>query len=186
MSRPKRQVESPHSCEVVGREREIQEVYRLANKGVNVVLTGDPDVGKTAVLNAVYERFANGRHPGRKLAHFECYGNKRDLDEAVFAASFRHGDVRMPDLEEQSYEGHRKGNLAELERRVLSALESSEEPYLFFVDGTDKLKSPASTFLRVFWPPGRPPSWRAAGRRASRSATSRTSSRLSTASPSVP
>ena len=108
MSRHKGHVESVPSCEVVCREREIAQVYRLANKGVSVILTGDADVGKTTVLNAVYERFANGPHPGRKLAYFRSYGNKRDVDEALCSASFRHGDVRVADLKEQTYESHRK------------------------------------------------------------------------------
>ncbi|MBI4199735.1 MAG: ATP-binding protein [Chloroflexi bacterium] len=148
MSRPRKSAETPQACEVVCREREVAEIYRLANKGVNVVLAGDPDVGKTAVLNAVYERFANGRHTGRKLAFFRSYGNKRDIDESLFAASFHHGDVVVPDLKEQNYEGHCKGNLAELERRVISAVQSSEEPYLFFVDGMDKVEKSGFTFFR--------------------------------------
>lgn len=148
MNRSKRPAETLQACEVVCREREIAEIYRLANKGVNVVIAGEPEVGKTTILKAIYEQFANGPHPGRKLAFFRSYGNKRDIDEALFSTSFRHGDVVVPDLGEQSYEGHRKGSLAELERRVLSAVEASEEPYLFFVDGADKLEKTGFNFIR--------------------------------------
>lgn len=129
---------------LVGRDRDVNAIFRLANKGVNVVVIGEHGVGKTSVLEAVNEKFANGKHPDRKLVSFKSYGTKRDLDETLFAASVRHGDVLVPGLKEQTYEKHKQGNAAELERKVLAAVRSSSEPYLLFLDSVERLEK--STF----------------------------------------
>lgn len=128
------------SDRLIGREKDVNAIYRMVNKGINVVIVGDEGVGKTSVMDEVYERLANAKHPGRKLAFFRSYGNSRDLHELLFAASYRHGDVFVPEHgEQQSYERHKTGNVAVLERRILGGIGSSVEPYLIGLDGVERV-----------------------------------------------
>mgnify|MGYP001600597553 CR=1 FL=1 len=133
---------------LIGREKDIGAICRAAGKGINLLIYGDSGVGLTSVAKAAYERMANGRHPGRKLVYFDAYGTKRDIDETLFAASFRHKDVVMPELPEQSFEKHKVGNSADLERRVLAGVHASAEPYLFFLNFAGDLEKGTSHFFQ--------------------------------------
>ena len=133
---------------LVGREKDVNAILRFVNKGVNVAIIYEHGAGASAVLDAVEERLANGKHPGRKLAFFPCYGNKRDLDALVFAVSCRHGDMFVPDFgEQQTYEKHRTGSVAVLERRSLSGITSSAEPYLIGLDGVQRIDRAMGFFM---------------------------------------
>ena len=128
------------SDRLVGREKDVNAIRRMVNKGINVVIVHDSGAGGSAVLDAVFEEIANGKHPGRKLAYVRSYGNSRDLQELLFAASYRHGDIFVPEHgEHQSYERHKTGNTAVLERRLLGGVKSSSEPYLIGLDGVERI-----------------------------------------------
>ena len=128
------------SDRLIGRERDVNAIRRIVNKGINVVIVHDAGAGGSAVLDAVMEDIANGKRPDRKLLSFRSYGDSRDLQELLFAASYRHGDIFVPEHgEHQSYERHKAGNAAVLERRLLGGIKSSAEPYLIGIDGVERL-----------------------------------------------
>lgn len=133
---------------LIGRDRDKNAVLRLINKGVNVAITYEHGAGASAFMSAIEESLANGKHPDRKLAFFPCYGNKRDLDELTFAESFRHGDMFVREFgEQQTYEKHRTGSVAVLERRNLSGIASSPTPYLLGLDGMQRIERT----MGLFW-----------------------------------
>lgn len=73
---------------VVGRDKEIIEITKILNRKIcnNVVLVGEPGVGKTAIVNGLAKKIVDGNAP---ILLKDCEIFRFDVAEAISGAQYR-------------------------------------------------------------------------------------------------
>jgi len=130
-----------------GRDKDLHQLFRLANKGINVILEGSAGYGRTFILRYLFEAFANGSREQRKPVYLRAYGTRRDFEELLFIMS-ENGDIRDEDCREQTFAEFRKGSQQQLERRILLGLKNADRPYIIFLEEKKRLPETMRLFLR--------------------------------------
>lgn len=133
---------------ISGRIKEVKEIYRLLNKGVSVVIFGEPSVGKTEILRYVYEAFVNTPTGDKKFIYLKSSGTKPGLEQVLFVMSEKYKDIYDSDCKEQSFDEFRKGSQQQLERRILTGIKNASGRYILFIEEKKKPNENFRLFLQ--------------------------------------
>lgn len=138
---------SDERLQITGRNKAVQELVRLLNKGVNLLLDGTAGTGRSFVLRYCFEAFANADRQNCKPLYLKAYGTRRDFEEILFVMS-SNNDIHDGECREQIFSEFRKGSQQQLERRILTGLKNADKPYLLFLEEKKRLPETMRLFLK--------------------------------------
>lgn len=140
---------------ITGRIKDIKELFRLVNKGINTVVDGMCRVGKTFVLDRTFKAFCNSECRNKKYIYIKSLGTKRDYDQIIFVMSWKYNDIYDENCKDQIFTEFLKGNQQQIERRILIGIKNSDLPYVFFIEEKKKLPDTTRIFLEQLMKTGK-------------------------------